>query len=185
MTGDFSGVLGALSRPEVLFPFGMVALVLIAGAIFARGTLTGRKVLAITVAFFGVIIAVNVIMASRAIGTFPGLEVENSYVASQSFDKDRAAQEKLGWQVEPSYDDGVLSLVIRDGQGLPARVGDLRALVGRTTMAAEDKVPDFAYKGGIFTAPVTLEPGAWLIHLEATATDGTAFRQRLDLFVKG
>lgn len=181
----FAGPFSVLNRPEVWFPFGMVALVLIAGAIFARGKLTGRKVLAIAVAFFGVVIVVNVIMASRAIGTFPGLEVDNSYVASQSFDKDRAAQEKLGWSVEPAYEDGVLSLVIRDAQGLPARVGDLHALVGRTTMAADDKVPEFAYKGGIFTAPVTLEPGAWLIHLEATATDGTAFRQRLDLFVKG
>lgn len=184
MTG-FSGPFSVLSRPEVWFPFGMVALVIIAGAIFARGTLTGRKVLAIAVSFFGVIIVVNVVMASRAVGTFPGVEVANSYVASQTFDKDRAAQEKLGWLVEPSYEDGVLSLVIRDAQGLPARVKTLQAIVGRTTMAADDQTPEFAFKGGIFTAPVALEPGAWLIHLNAEAADGTPFRQRLDLFVKG
>ena len=44
--------------------------------------LTGRKVLAITVGFFAVIIAVNLFMAFKAVGTFPGLEVKNSYVAS-------------------------------------------------------------------------------------------------------
>lgn len=185
MGGGFLGPNSALSRPEVWFPFGMVLLVVVAGLFFARGTLSGRKVLAIAVSFFGVVIVVNVVMASRAIGTFPGLEVQNSYVASQTFDKDRAAQEKLGWVVEPTYDNGVLSLVIRDGQGLPARVKELHALVGRTTMAADDKVPAFDFKGGIFSAPVVLEPGAWLIHLEATSADGTPFRQRLDLFVKG
>lgn len=174
-----------LNRPEVWFPFGMVALVVIAGMIFARGTLTGRKVLAIAVAFFGVVIVVNVVMATRAVGTFPGLEVDNSYVASQTFDKDRAAQVALGWVVEPSYDHGVLSILIRDKQGLPAAVKEIHAIVGRTTMAAQDKTPELTYSGGIFTAPLDLAPGAWLIHLEAKAADGTAFRQRLDLFVNG
>ena len=47
--------------------------------------LTGKHVLVITVGFFGVIIAVNLLMAYKAISTFPGLEVSNSYVASQKF----------------------------------------------------------------------------------------------------
>ena len=46
---------------------------------------------------FGVIIAVNLTLAFNAVRTFPGLEVKNSYVASQSFDADRAAQNALGW----------------------------------------------------------------------------------------
>ena len=54
--------------------------------------LTGWHVLAMFVAFFGVIIAVNLTLAWQAISTFPGLEVENSYVASQTFDADRRAQ---------------------------------------------------------------------------------------------
>jgi nitrogen fixation protein FixH len=53
--------------------------------------MTGRKVLAITVSAFGVIIAVNFLLAYKAVSTFPGLEVPNSYVASQTFDADRAA----------------------------------------------------------------------------------------------
>ena len=58
--------------------------------------LTGRHVLAITLAAFGVIIAVNMVMAVKAVSTFPGLETPNSYVASQRFDRDRAAQAALG-----------------------------------------------------------------------------------------
>ena len=45
--------------------------------------LTGGKVLAITVSAFAIIIGVNVLLAFKAVSTFPGLEVENSYVASQ------------------------------------------------------------------------------------------------------
>lgn len=117
--------------------------------------LTGRKVLLIAVGAFGIIIAVNLFMAFKAIGTFPGLEVKNSYVASQSFDADRAAQEALGWVVEPTYENGVLSLVIRDRAGLPARVAELNATVGRTTHVRDDIEPEFTYTGGLHGADDT------------------------------
>ena len=55
--------------------------------------LTGKHVLGITVGAFAVIIGVNVLLAVKAVSTFPGLEVDNSYVASQGFDKRKAAQE--------------------------------------------------------------------------------------------
>ena len=67
------------------------------------GEITGKHVLAITVSAFAVIIGVNVVMAWKAISTFPGLEVKNSYVASQTFDADRAAQQALGWTLVPEY----------------------------------------------------------------------------------
>ena len=49
--------------------------------------LTGRYVLVITLCGFARSLRVNVFMAVMAVGTFPGLEVKNSYVASQSFDR--------------------------------------------------------------------------------------------------
>ena len=57
----------------------------------AEKQLTGRKVLLIMCSAFAVIIGVNLTLAFQAVATFPGLEVKNSYVASQSFDDDRAA----------------------------------------------------------------------------------------------
>ncbi|AMY71965.1 FixH family protein [Frigidibacter mobilis] len=148
--------------------------------------LTGRKVLAIVVSAFALIIAVNVYMAVQAISTFPGLEVKNSYVASQTFDADRAAQEALGWHVTHEYSpDGVLSLVMRDAHGLPAQVKSLSVIIGRTTYARDDRPVDLVYTGGIYSAKLDLQPGNWLLHLDATAEDGTAFRQRYDMFVNG
>ena len=45
---------------------------------------TGRHMAAIMVAFFGVVIAVNVYMARLATSTFTGVVVENSYVAGST-----------------------------------------------------------------------------------------------------
>ncbi|MCW1381466.1 FixH family protein [Novosphingobium sp. KCTC 2891] len=62
---------------------------------------TGKHMAAIMIAFFGTVIAVNVVMARMAISTFGGVVVENSYVASQHFNGwlDEARTEKaLGWK---------------------------------------------------------------------------------------
>lgn len=147
--------------------------------------LTGAKVFAITAGAFGVIIAVNVVLAVKAVETFPGLEVPNSYVASQSFDAERAAQQKLGWTLDYRYEGGQLILSFRDRGGKPVKAREVTALVGRTTEAAEDKRPAFTYANGDFAASVDLQKGRWMILLEARAEDGTRFHQRLDLFVKG
>ncbi|SIS64628.1 nitrogen fixation protein FixH [Phaeovulum vinaykumarii] len=144
--------------------------------------LTGARVLAIAVGAFAVIIGVNLVMAFQAVSTFPGLEVKNSYVASQTFEGDRAAQEALGWTVTPEYDPErkILSFAIRDRAGNPARVQSLEVLVGRRTHVRDDRRPEMAYVGGFFQTGIDLAPGKWLIHLTATAPDGTLFRQRLD-----
>ncbi len=147
--------------------------------------LTGRKVLAITVSAFAVIFAVNIIMAVKAVSTFPGLEVDNSYVASQIFDAEKKAQDALGWTLSESHSDGILRLAFRDRDGLPVAVDRLSAVVGRTTESAQDVHPDFAWQNGDYVAPLPLEPGKWMILLEAYAKDGTRFHQRLDLFVRG
>jgi nitrogen fixation protein FixH len=145
-------------------------------------------VLAITVGFFAVIITVNLVMARAALSTFPGLEVDNSYVASQTFDADRRAQIALGWQMTTAYDrdGGLLSLSFRDADtGYPSPVARLDVLVGRATEAADDVRPVFVNRAGDFVAPVDLAPGKWLVRVEAEAADGTLFRQRIDLFVRG
>jgi len=149
--------------------------------------ITGRKVLLFTVGAFGVIIAVNLFMAYSAVSTFPGLEVKNSYVASQSFDADRRAQLALGWQMDPVYDpvNGELRLAFTDKQGFAAEVATLSVLVGRSTVARDDTRPSFTQLSGVFSAPLVLAPGNWMMQVEATANDGTVFRQRITLAVKG
>ncbi|ESZ68246.1 hypothetical protein X726_32300 [Mesorhizobium sp. L103C105A0] len=61
---------------------------------------TGRHMLATVLAFFGVVIAVNLTMATLANTSWTGLVVENTYVASQQFNKkaeEGRAQAALGW----------------------------------------------------------------------------------------
>lgn len=142
--------------------------------------LTGRHVLAITLAAFGIIVAVNLVMAFKAVGSFPGLEVPNSYVASQSFDRERAAQSALDWTATPVYDGQQLTLTVVDARGLPAPLEDLRVTVGRPTHTRDDQTPEFTREGGVFRAPLVLQPGKWNIHMVATAPDGTEFRQRFE-----
>lgn len=145
--------------------------------------LTGRRVLTLTVGAFAVVIGVNMTLAFYAISTFPGLEVKNSYIASQTFDADRAAQLALGWTMVSAYGAGQLRLTFRDTTGLPAPVHDLKVLVGRATVSREDLLPTFTDVGGVFVAPVKLRAGKWMLQIQAFAPDGTAFHQRIDLMV--
>ncbi len=146
---------------------------------------TGRKVLFAFVGAFGVIIGVNLFMAYSALSTFPGLDVKNSYVASQNFDTERAAQQALGWTVSVTYELGELVVEVVDKSGRPADVALLNAIVGRPTHVREDQTPQFQQRGGKFRAPLTLGTGKWNLRLKATALDGTKFHQRLDFEVKG
>lgn len=145
--------------------------------------LTGFKVLAIAVGAFGVILTANLTLAVNAVNSFPGLETENSYVSSQTFNDDLAAQLSLGWEVRAAVEHGVLVLAFTDAEGRPVEVATLDATLGRATHVRDDQAPDFAYHRGTFTAPVELAPGNWNIRLEATAPDGTPFRQRVVLHV--
>ncbi len=147
--------------------------------------LTGRKVLAITVAFFGVVIAVNLVMADRAISTFPGLEVANSYVASQRFNAEKKAQLALGWKVDVAFEGNTLVLAITDAGGQPVEVAKLDARLGRATEAKDDQIPGFVFRDGAYVAPMSLDYGNWELRLRLTAKDGTIFRQTRELLKKG
>lgn len=139
--------------------------------------LTGKHVLAITCGAFGIIIAVNLTMAYNAVSTFPGLEVANSYVASQNFNARKAEQLALGWTMKASHDDDRVRLAFTDAQGQPVQVTDLAVLIGRRTSAAEDQRPDFVWLDGIYEAELPLGNGYWTMRVSARASDGTLFEQ--------
>lgn len=75
--------------------------------ILTNGKFTGWHMTAILVAFFGVVMAVNFTMARMAVSSFGGTVVDNSYVASQKYNRwlnAAAQQDKLGWEVSASVD---------------------------------------------------------------------------------
>ncbi|MDF1873355.1 FixH family protein [Vannielia sp.] len=150
------------------------------------GEITGRQVFIFTAGAFAVIIGVNLVMAYKAVSTFPGLEVKNSYIASQEFNERKAEQVALGWVAEPRYENGVLTVAVTEAEtGKLAKVEEFTAMVGRTTERQHDREPEFALGAEGFSSPMELGPGRWEIRVQAKAADGTDFIQRLILTVRG
>lgn len=147
---------------------------------------TGWHMLAICICAFGVIITVNVILAVNAIRSFPGLNVPNSYVASQEFNDRRAAQEALGWTIAAAADADSLRIAITDAVGAPVAVDRMKVILGRTTHQQADIQPDLSFDGQAYVSHgLDLGRGRWALRLNAWAQDGTHFEQRLVLIVKG
>jgi nitrogen fixation protein FixH len=80
------------------------------------GKFTGQHMTAILVAFFGVVVVVNFTMAGYASSTFGGIVVENSYVASQHFNRwldEARAEDRLGWDAVTAWrPDGRLAITV-------------------------------------------------------------------------
>ena len=146
--------------------------------------ITGRHVLIGSVVAFSVIIGANLVLAVNAVRTFPGLEVKNSYVASQNFDRERAAQLALGWDVKAEIAGGELLLTITGPDGEAVRPELLQATLGRATHVRDDMTPDFRFVNGVFVAPVEVAGGNWNLRMKAVAEDGTEFQQRIVLRVR-
>ncbi len=183
--GILSNLAAFFSNPGVLFSFGLVALVIVVGLVMRSFKLNGKLTLVLVVAFFGVVTTINVYMAYSAVHSFPGLEVENGYVASQSFDEERKAQLALGWDVKASLEPGSVRVDILGPDGGPANASSIKAMIGRTTERDFDQELTFATTStGSLVAPITpLGIGKWELRLSAVAGDGTPFRQRIVLIV--
>ncbi len=138
----------------------------------------GWHVLTIFGMAFGVIITVNLILAVNAVRTFPGLEVDNSYVASQKFDVERDAQIALDWDVSARLDGNDLVLrIVHDGTPIAPMIEE--AIFGRATNVQQDQTPEFSFINGALRATVEGGEGNWNLRLKARAPDGTLFQQRV------
>ena len=85
---------------------------------------TGWHMATILVIFFGIVVTVNLVMARYAVGTFGGTVVDNSYVASQNYNRWLATadtQRKLGWATNISLDPTRRVLVQASKLGIPIK----------------------------------------------------------------
>lgn len=146
-----------------------------------EGRFTGRHMTAIIVAFFGVVIAVNVVMARLATSTFGGVTVQNSYVASQHFNRwlDEAdAERALGWQAQTvRTPDGHIAVRLT---GMPAGPVKVTAVARHPLGRQPDQVLQFAASGDRFLSATPLPEGRWRLRLEVQA-DGKQWRTESDL----
>ena len=144
--------------------------------------LTGRKVLFILLAAFGVILTANITLLVNAVRTFPGLEVKNSYVASQTFNVRAQAQAAMGWAHEVDYADGTVSLtILSDGVSIFPETVSLR--IGRPTHGREDTTPVLLRDATGYWFNIALNDGKWFVYVNAETETGETFAQRLELFV--
>lgn len=133
---------------------------------------TGRHMAAILIAFFGVVIAVNVMMARYALSTFGGVVVENSYVASQHFNKwlnEARAEDALGWKATVARDgaDGVL-VALSDNAGKPIAGAKVAAIAEHPLGLRHDETLAFHETApGRYAAP--LQTGRWHLRVSVSA----------------
>jgi len=147
--------------------------------------ITGRKVLVMMVVGFGIIIAANLTMMFAATGTFPGLVVENSYVASQEWNRKTHAQRELGWSAASDYADGILTVRMTGRDGAPVAGLRVTATVGRPASTRDDVTLELAAGQGAYAAPATLGPGRWRIAIQAAGESGAPFEAEAEFTVPG
>lgn len=154
----------------------------------AEKQLKGIHVLAMLVAFFGVVIGVNVLMAYLANSTWSGLVVANGYVASQSFDKDLAkakAQEALGWNVAFTFKQDRVNLAFADKDGKAIETLTITGDLERTVTDKQDQKLTFtALGGGVYSAPATLGPGVWEVEIDGQSDTVPDYHKIFRFFVK-
>jgi nitrogen fixation protein FixH len=148
--------------------------------------LTGRTVLVALLVFFGIVIGVNGIMITLAVGTMPGLENEKPYQAGIAYnDEINAARAQAGrhWTVASHVSrDGqghaIANVTARDSDGIPVtglavtvrllRPADQR---GDRTIALGERGPG-TYEGGA----TDVAAGAWDVEIEALRASERLFR---------
>jgi nitrogen fixation protein FixH len=147
---------------------------------------TGRHMLLVTVAGFAVVIAVNGIMAAIATGTFPGLVVKNSYVASQGYNDllaEARRQSARGWTLKLEVIDGRVVAAINASSGQMVSGLDVTAIAGRPSSVAEDRRAELAETPSGYRAQDTLPAGQWNVDIEARRDGNVVFRERKRIFV--
>ncbi len=147
--------------------------------------LTGRTVLLLLVAFFGVVIAANVTMMRLAITTLPGVEVDSAYSASLGYEQEIAAareQAARRWRVDAHVErsgDGaaVVKVEARDSAGRPITGVKFAASFERPADKRADRAVTFEEVGvGVYRGRVeTMAAGQWDLVLEGDSAAGRMF----------
>ncbi|MEM8811147.1 MAG: FixH family protein [Pseudomonadota bacterium] len=154
----------------------------------SSGQFTGRHMLLVMLGFFGVIIAVNLTMATIARQSWTGLVVKNSYVASQKYNEHLAAarsQKALGWKGAIGYRGAALEFTLFDQAGNPVLLDNPSVSFGRPAFEAEDRTVDLTYLGdGLYRLQSDLASGLWQVVVEGNHSKGS-YRLETRLFVSG
>ncbi len=143
--------------------------------------LTGRHILIILVAFFGIILAVNIDLVIKAETTFSGEDEHNPYLQGLDFNDTlarRAEQARLGWQAGIIATRGAGNAItvqvdVQQKDGTPPPGLTLEGLLRHPSDAERDQALTFQSSGnGRFLATLPNVPnGVWNIEVHSTSQD--------------
>jgi nitrogen fixation protein FixH len=147
--------------------------------------ITGRMVFFMMVAFFAVVIGVNLTMMRLAIQTLPGTEVDSAYSASLAYGKEIAiarGQSERNWKVDAHVErsgqgGATLQIEVRDNAGRPMSGLTFQGRFERPTDRRADRPVELAETGiGIYRGSAeTIAPGQWDLVLEGAAAGQRLF----------
>lgn len=154
----------------------------------AAKPLSGTKVFLMLVAFFGVVIGVNVTMMKLAIATLPGTDVDSPYAAGLAYDREISAaqaQAARRWKVSAHIErrsDGiaVLQVEARDAAGHPLTGLKFGGRLERPTDKRADLAVGLTEAGiGIYRGnAASVAPGQWDLVIEGDAKGERVFLSR-------
>src|SRR3954469_14434422 len=158
------------------------------GSLASPKPLTGRKVLLMLVAFFGVVIGVDLLMIKLAIQTLPGTEVDSAYSASLAYESEITAahdQNARDWKVDAQIgrDSGggaTVQVEARDKNGTPMSGLKFQGRFERPTDRRADQPVALAEVGiGIYRGNAAVIPsGQWDLVLEGETAGRRMFLSR-------
>jgi len=131
---------------------------------------TGYHAAAMIVAFFAVVVTVNMVMARFAVSTFSGTLVDNSYVASQNYNKwleESRKQQAHGWTASrvTRLEDKV-AMTVRDTDDSALQDAEITAIaehpVGRADPITLHFVQD---RTGAYISRDSLPEGRWKLRI--------------------
>ena len=134
--------------------------------------LRGTHVLLIFLAFFGVMFVVNGIFLHSAITSFPGEDVDNSYVQGIDYNsalEARSEQAKLGWSAEAGLAGDQLLIRLSDADGDLLSQQTVTATLRHATDAGLDRKIAFSPANlgeYAYAVPADLPGGRWTIRFE-------------------
>ena len=131
---------------------------------------TGYHATMLLVAFFGVVVTVNMVMARFAVTTFSGTVVDNSYVASQKYNgwlEQARKQKSYGWSVtkiERVGDFAFIEIAEADGAAMQGAIVSVIAEhpIGRTEAV---RVKFYPVKPGYYKADKPMPKGRWKLKI--------------------
>ena len=153
----------------------------------ATRPLTGIKVLAWLVGFFGVVAGANGLLIHYAMSTFRGLDENNPYILGLSYNDQIAgekAQDERGWKVDfslrrPSIGQSEISVLQKDAQGVASTAIKAIAYFEHPSDRHRDiSVALDDYGSGVYRQKTSIAPGAWDVILEMRQGDKQVFRSR-------